>query len=149
MKVDIRPAIASDVPAMMALVRELALFEKAPEQVTNTESLMLQDGFGPNPSFYAFLATVNDEVVGLALSYIRYSTWKGRRLYLEDIIVTEQKRGLGLGKKLFDATIQLAQELKCTGMMWQVLDWNQSAIDFYAKYGTRFDEEWVNCHLDF
>ncbi len=149
MEILIREAVKTDVAAIMGLVKELAEFEKAPEQVTNTEEMMLKDGFGDNPLFGAFVAEVDNKVVGISLYYLRYSTWKGKRLYLEDIVVTESMRGLGLGKKLFDATLGKSKELECTGMMWQVLDWNESAIDFYKRYGTRFDDEWVNCHLDF
>ena len=145
----IREAIAADVPAMMGLVKELALYEKAPEQVTNTEELMLKDGFGDNPIFGAFVAEVDGKVVGLSIYYYRYSTWKGRRIYLEDLVVQESLRGKGAGKMLFEAVIQKGKEEGCTGMMWQVLDWNKSAIAFYEKYGTKFDEEWVNCKLDF
>ncbi|AWV98855.1 GNAT family N-acetyltransferase [Arcticibacterium luteifluviistationis] len=145
----IREAIAADVPAMMGLVKELALYEKAPEQVTNTEALMLKDGFGNNPIFGAFVAEVDGKVVGLSIYYYRYSTWKGRRIYLEDLVVQESLRGKGAGKMLFEAVIQKGKEEGCTGMMWQVLDWNKSAITFYEKYGAKFDEEWVNCKLDF
>lgn len=145
----IREATEADVPAMMGLVRELALYEKAPEQVTNTEALMLKDGFGDNPIFGAFVAEVDGKVVGLSIYYYRYSTWKGRRIYLEDLVVQESLRGKGAGKLLFEAVIQKGKEVGCTGMMWQVLDWNKSAITFYEKYGAKFDEEWVNCKLDF
>jgi GNAT superfamily N-acetyltransferase len=149
MQINVRPGLASDVPAIMQLVHELAEFEKAPDQVTNTAEAMLIDGFGENPVFGSFVAEVDGEITGISVYYFRYSTWKGKRLYLEDIVVTESMRGKGIGKSLFDATVAEAKQTGCTGMMWQVLDWNQPAIDFYANYGARFDEEWVNCHLDF
>ncbi|MDF7818329.1 GNAT family N-acetyltransferase [Runella sp. MFBS21] len=149
MNIKIRKGLPEDVPSVFELVKELALYEKAPEQVTNTPEMMLKDGFGPDPIFGLFVAEVDDKVVGISLYYFRYSTWKGKRLYLEDIVVTETMRGYGLGKKLFDATVEEAKATHCTGMMWQVLDWNKPAIDFYEKYGTRFDGEWINCHLDF
>ena len=149
MNILIRKGTADDVPEVFELVRELAVFEKAPEQVTNTPEMMLKDGFGAEPIFGLFVAEVDGKVVGISLYYYRYSTWKGKRLYLEDIVVTESMRGYGLGKQLFDATVEEAQTTNCTGMMWQVLDWNKPAIEFYKKYGTRFDEEWINCHLDF
>lgn len=149
MNIRVRKGTAADVPQVFELVRELALYEKAPEQVTNTPEMMLQDGFGPEPIFGLFVAEADERVVGISLYYYRYSTWKGKRLYLEDIVVTESMRGFGLGKQLFDATVEEAKNTQCTGMMWQVLDWNEPAIQFYKKYGTRFDEGWINCHLDF
>lgn len=149
MNIQVRKGTAADVPQVFELVRELALYEKAPEQVTNTPEMMLHDGFGPEPIFGLFVAEVDGKVVGISLYYYRYSTWKGKRLYLEDIVVTESMRGYGLGKQLFDATVEEAKNTQCTGMMWQVLDWNEPAIQFYKKYGTRFDEGWINCHLDF
>lgn len=149
MSLIIRRGTAEDVPAMMTLVRELALYEKAPEQVTNTEERMLREGFGENPVFGSFVAELDGEIIGISIYYYRYSTWKGKRLYLEDIVVTESKRGVGAGKLLFDRTVEEAKNTDCTGMMWQVLDWNEPAINFYKKNNARFDEGWINCHLDF
>ncbi len=149
MSVIIRKSIREDVPVMFELIKELALYEKAPEQVTNTVEQMYLDGFGENPIFGSIVAEVGGEVVGLALYYYRYSTWKGKRLYLEDLIVSEKMRGKGLGEKLLEATIQQAKDDACTGVMWQVLDWNEPAINFYKKFGTRMDGEWINVHLDF
>lgn len=149
MSVIIRKGIREDVPVMFELIKELALYEKAPEQVTNTVEQMYLDGFGDNPIFGTIVAEVAGEVVGLALYYYRYSTWKGKRLYLEDLIVSEKMRGKGLGEKLLEATIQQAKDDACTGVMWQVLDWNKPAINFYKKFGTRMDGEWINVHLDF
>ena len=149
--ISIRPGTRADVPQAFALVTELAVYEKAADQVSNTAEQMAEDGFGPNPLFGLLVAEDSDSsnLVGIALYYFRYSTWKGKRLYLEDIIVTEDFRGYGIGKLLFDATIEAARETHCTGMMWQVLDWNQPAIGFYQQFGTRFDDGWTNCHLDF
>ena len=150
MSVSLRLATKADVPEILSLVQELAIYEKAPEQVTNTLEKMEEDGFGPHPIFQTILAeTPEDGIVGMSLYYYRYSTWKGKRLYLEDLIVREKFRGCGYGKLLFNATVEKAKETNCTGMMWQVLDWNKPAIDFYKTYGTRFDSEWLNCHLDF
>jgi GNAT superfamily N-acetyltransferase len=150
MSVSLRLATKADVPEILSLVQELAIYEKAPEQVTNTLEKMEEDGFGPHPIFQTILAeTPEDGIVGMSLYYYRYSTWKGKRLYLEDLIVREKFRGFGYGKLLFNATVEKAKETNCTGMMWQVLDWNKPAIDFYKTYGTRFDSEWLNCHLDF
>ena len=146
--VSIREGRKSDLPRVLELVKELAAFEKAPDEVTNTVTMMEQDGFGPSPVYGFFVAENASGIVGLSLYYWRYSTWKGKRLYLEDIIVTEAVRGQGIGKKLFDRTMQHTLDQGCTGMMWQVLDWNEPAIKFYEKYGTRLDGEWLNCHLE-
>lgn len=144
----IRPGTKDDLPRTLELVRELALYEKAPHEVTNTLTMMEEDGFGANPIFGFFVAETARGIVGISIYYYRYSTWKGKRLYLEDIIVTENERGSGLGKKLFDRTMQKCVEEDCTGMMWQVLDWNEPAINFYKKYNAKLDYEWVNCHLE-
>ncbi len=149
MNIVLRKSEKEDIPAIMKLVRELAVYERAPDEVTNTEDLMLKEGFGEHPAFGCHLAENDGEVIGMSLYYYRYSTWKGRRLYLEDIIVTEKARGLGAGKLLFDRTVEIAREEDCSGMMWQVLDWNTPAIEFYKKYNARLDGEWINCHLDF
>jgi GNAT superfamily N-acetyltransferase len=149
MNIVLRKAEAADVPEIMRLVKELAIFEKAPDQVTNTEERMLAEGFGDQPAFGCILAEKEGQIVGMSLYYYRYSTWKGRRLYLEDLIVSEVFRGLGAGKLLFDATIDIAKKENCVGMTWQVLDWNEPAIDFYKSYHARLDAEWINCHIDF
>jgi GNAT superfamily N-acetyltransferase len=148
MSIIIRESIREDVPAMFELIKELALYEKAPEQVSNTVEQMYVDGFGENPIFGTIVSEVDGNVVGMALYYFRYSTWKGKRLYLEDLIVSETMRGKGLGEKLLEATIEQARKTACTGLMWQVLDWNEPAINFYKKFGARFDEEWLNVHID-
>ena len=147
--IQLRKALATDIPKMLRLVMELAIYEKAPEQVTNTEARMLEEGFGENPAFGCILAEEDTKIVGLAIYYYRYSTWKGKRIYLEDLIVTESQRGKGTGKLLFDTVIEIGKETNCSGMMWQVLDWNEPAINFYKNYPTRFDEGWLNAHLDF
>ena len=147
-KVTIRQGTKEDLPRTLELIRELAAFEKAPHEVTNSVEQMEADGFGPNPIFGFFVAENKDAIVGLSLYYWRYSTWKGKRLYLEDIIVTESMRGKGIGKLLFDATMQHGLREGCTGMMWQVLNWNEPAIEFYKKYGAKLDDEWTNCSLE-
>ena len=135
---------------MMDLVRELALFERAPNEVTVTQEHFEESGFGPNPVWWALVAETNaGEIAGMALYYIRYSTWKGQRMYLEDIVVKESMRGNGIGKKLMDALIVEAKEKGFSGMVWQVLDWNEPAIEFYKKLGAKLDDEWINCSLDF
>jgi GNAT superfamily N-acetyltransferase len=148
MDIKIRRAIKDDCKAMMQLINELALYEKAPGEVTVDFEHFVQSGFGKNPLWWAFVAEVDEKVIGFALYYIRYSTWKGQRLYLEDILVNEPFRGKGIGKLLFDRLIEEAKEKKLSGMVWQVLEWNDPAINFYKKYhGVSFDNEWVNCSL--
>lgn len=146
--IHIRRAEKKDCARMMELVRELALYEKAPEQVTVTLEHFEESGFGPNPVWWAFVAETNGVITGLALYYIRYSTWKGSRMFLEDIIVTESARGQGIGKLLFDRLITEAKERKLNGIVWQVLEWNEPAINFYKKYNAKFDPEWWNASIE-
>jgi GNAT superfamily N-acetyltransferase len=143
----IREAIQADCPRLMELVHELALYEKAPEEVTVTLQHFEEAGFGPNPIWKAFVAEVEGLVVGFAVYYIRYSTWKGSRMYLEDLIVTEDMRGKKIGKLLFDRLIREAKERGFSGMVWQVLDWNEPAINFYNKYGANIEAGWLNASL--
>lgn len=153
MKFTIRRAVVTDCAQMMDLIRELAVFEKAPDAVTVTQEHFTESGFGKNPVWQAFVAGIpvagrkEEKLVGLSLYYIRYSTWKGQRLYLEDLIVTQGARGKGIGKKLFDRTLQEAKDLRLNGMTWQVLDWNESAILFYQRYGANIESGWLNCNL--
>jgi len=136
---------------MMELIKELAVFEKAPDEVTVTLEHFVETGFGKNPVWEALVAVEVEnnieKIIGISLWYMRYSTWKGLRLYLEDLIVTEAYRGKGVGKKLFEETVQEARRMHVSGMMWQVLDWNQPAIDFYKQYGADLSSEWLNCSL--
>jgi GNAT superfamily N-acetyltransferase len=145
----IRNAVKADCPAMMDLIRELAIFEKAPEQVTVSLSHFEESGFGEKPVWWSFVAEIDGVIVAMALYYIRYSTWKGQRMYLEDIIVSETYRGQGLGAALMEALIAEAKSKQFKGMIWQVLDWNEPAIQFYKKYQAHFDPEWINVSLDF
>lgn len=133
---------------MLELVRELAEYERAPEQVTVSLSHFEESGFGPDPVYWAFVAETDEGIVGFALYYIRYSTWKGQRMYLEDILITESWRGRGIGQRLFDRLIIEAREKGLRGITWQVLEWNQPAIRFYQKYQASFDAEWINCSID-
>lgn len=144
----IRKANASDIPSMMKLIIELAVYERAPGEVTNTEKMMLSDGFGDNPLYHAFVAEIDGNVIGFAITYYRYSTWKGRCLYLEDLIVTEEHRKNGIGQKLFDCCIDFGKKNNCKKMIWQVLDWNQPAINFYTKNNAQLDNGWINGGLD-
>jgi ribosomal protein S18 acetylase RimI-like enzyme len=148
MNYTIRKALTEDCPRMMELIRELATFERAPDEVTVTPEQFVEAGFGKNPVWQA-LVILNDseKIIGMSLWYMRYSTWKGLRLYLEDLIVTEAYRGEGFGKILFDKTVEAAKNLGVTGMMWQVLDWNEPAIRFYKKYGAAMDNQWITCSL--
>ncbi len=147
-EINIRPAVAEDCVRLLELVRELAEYERAPEEVTVSVEHFRESGFGKAPVWWAFVAEVGGEVVGFALYYIRYSTWKGQRMYLEDIIVTERWRCRGIGGRLMDRLIEEAKGKKLHGISWQVLEWNEPAINFYRKYGPRFDGEWVNVALD-
>lgn len=148
MKTTIRKATAADCPQMLELIKELAAYENAPDEVTVSMEEFMGAGFGDQPVWEAFVAETANRIVGLSLFYIRYSTWKGRRLYLEDIIVTEEMRGQGIGKSLFEATWKLCQDRQYNGMVWQVLDWNEPAINFYRKYGATFDTTWWNASMD-
>ncbi len=147
-QIKIRTGIREDLPRVLELIKELALYERALDQVSNNVAMMEQEGFGAHPVYGFFVVERENEIVGLSLYYYRYSTWKGKRLYLEDIIVTEKERGNGLGKLLFERTMKLALEENCTGMMWQVLNWNEPAINFYRKYKAKMDDGWLNVHLE-
>lgn len=143
----IRRGTIEDLPQVLALVKELAEYERAPQEVTNTLADMERDGFGENQVFRFFVAEAASGIVGIALYYTAYSTWKGKTLYLEDLVVTEKFRRNGVGKQLFDA---VAQEAKLTGakrFAWQVLEWNEPAIAFYKKIGASLDGEWINCRM--
>jgi GNAT superfamily N-acetyltransferase len=150
MDVKIRKAKKEDCGRMMELIRELADYEKAPEEVTVDFEHFVESGFGPKPVWWAYVAEVTDNsnvrmIAGFALCYIRYSTWKGQRIYLEDIIVTEKMRGNGIGKLLFEKILEDCKDLNFNGVSWQVLDWNEPAIRFYKKFkGVSLDPEWVN-----
>jgi len=145
----IRKGRKEDLSQVLNLVKELAIYEKAPNEVEVTISQMEEWGFGSDKIFDFFVAENNGEIVGIAVYYYKYSTWKGKCLFLEDIIVTENERKNGFGKLLFDAVVQVAKKDKVKRMEWQVLEWNEPAINFYKKTKTVFDDEWVNCKLTY
>lgn len=147
MQINLRVAVKEDCPRLLDLVHELALFEKAPEEVTVTLEEFQNAGFSKKPVWKTFVAEADGEIVGFALYYIRYSTWKGCRMYLEDLIVTKNWRGKGVGKLLFDRLIVEAHEMGFNGMSWQVLDWNEPAIKFYKKYEAAIEGGWLNGSL--
>lgn len=156
----IRRAEPRDVPAMLELVRELALFEKEPEAVTVTEDEMVDAGFGEKPVWWGWVAEKRSDdqmtrrsenappgLVGIAVCYERYSTWRGRVGYLEDIVVTDSARGQGVGEKLFKACAAEAVKRGYHHLAWQVLDWNEGAIRFYERLGAELSSEWLNGRL--
>lgn len=154
MSITVRKAIKEDCPRLLELVKELALYERAPQEVTVTAEHFEESGFGSNPVWWAFVAEApspsgegRGEILGFALYYIRYSTWKGQAMYLEDILVTEAARGKGIGKLLLDRLIVETKEKGFKRIVWQVLEWNEPAINFYKKYNADFDGEWVNCSI--
>jgi GNAT superfamily N-acetyltransferase len=147
MEIKIRRAIKEDCPRLLELILELAVYEKAPNEVSVSLNEFQEAGFGDNQVWKAFVAVENGIIQGFGLYYIRYSTWKGCRMYLEDLLVTDKMRGKGIGKMIFDRLIQEAVEKEFKGMTWQVLDWNEPAINFYKKYQSDFDAGWLNVAL--
>lgn len=148
-EIKIRKARQADCPRLMELIQELADYERSPDEVSVALEHFRESGFGENPVWWALVAESNETIIAFALYYIRYSTWKGKRMYLEDIIVTEKSRGLGVGKQLFDRLVEEAKEKKLNGIVWQVLDWNEPAIRFYKKnYNAKLDKGWINCSIE-
>lgn len=143
-EIRIREAVPEDAGAVLGLIRELAEYEKAPQEVELTEEQWVADGFGPEPHFYCFVAENEYGIIGFALCYFRYSTWKGLTLYLEDLYVKEAYRKTGIGKKLFETARSFGVHKQCRNLQWQVLDWNEPAITFYRKLGAELDPSWIN-----
>ncbi|MFT4203454.1 MAG: GNAT family N-acetyltransferase [Chitinophagaceae bacterium] len=147
----IRKAVREDCAQMLGLVHELALFERAPQEVTVTLEHFEESGFGKNPVWWGFVAETEEnngtKIIALAVYYIRYSTWKGQTMYLEDLIVTERYRRFGIGQKLLDALTQEARDRNLPFIQWQVLEWNEPAILFYKKNNAELDAEWINCKV--
>lgn len=149
MTINIRKGTPEDLEAILQLIQELADYENASDEVAVTTESMEQDGFG-NPSFFQFLVAETSDtktIVGTAVYFHTYSTWKGRVLYLEDLVVNQTYRRKGIGRQLFDALIQEANNINAQRLCWQVLDWNTPAIEFYKTIDTNFDAEWINCKL--
>ncbi len=148
MDVNIRKAVVQDMPQVLDLIRELAVFEREPDAVEITISDLQNDGFGKHPAFECFVAEVDGKVEGIALVYNRYSTWKGRVLHLEDLIVSQKMRGSGLGSALLDEVVRYGSQLGVKRICWEVLDWNEPAIGFYQKKGADVKRDWDVVHLN-
>jgi GNAT superfamily N-acetyltransferase len=148
MNFTIRKATTEDMPQVLALINQLAHFEKEPDAVLVTVEDLQKDGFGEHPAFFCFVAELNSKIEGIALGYNRYSTWKGKAIHLEDLIVNESMRGTGLGTALLDEIIKYGHELGVKRINWEVLDWNQPAITFYEQKGAMIKEEWRVVHMD-
>ena len=148
MKITIRNAQKNDMPRVLALINELAIFEKAPDAVEINVEDLKADGFGSNPAFKCFVAEVNNTIQGIALVYHRYSTWKGKILHLEDLIVSKTMRGLGLGTALLDEVVKLGNNMGVKRISWEVLDWNEKAINLYEKKGAKVLRDWDVVHLN-
>ncbi|MEZ5172062.1 MAG: GNAT family N-acetyltransferase [Bacteroidia bacterium] len=144
MNVEIIAAKPENVNEILGLIKELAHFEKAPDEVVLTENQLMEDLFGDKKIAEALVALVDNRIAGTAVYYTKYSTWKGKCLYLEDIIVSDGFRGCGIGKKLFSAVMRIAHEREMGRMEWQVLDWDEPAIRFYKHFGATLDPEWIN-----
>ena len=147
--IHLRKGTPTDIPELLNLIKELAAYEKEPEAVIVTEEILLEDGFGENAIFDFLVAEKDEKVAGIALYYSKYSTWKGRCLYLEDIIVKESERMNGIGSLLLKELISIADKAGVKRLEWQVLDWNEPAINFYRKHQTIIDSEWLNCKVEF
>lgn len=144
---NIRKGTPNDIGAVLQLIKDLAEYEKALEEVQMTEAQLLTDGFGAQPLYGLLVAESGQEIVGFALYFYRYSTWKGKLLYLEDIYIKPEVRKHQLGTRLFEVLTQVAKEENCQRIVWQVLEWNDPALKFYEKLGAKFDAEWVNAYL--
>ena len=147
MKIQIRKGVQADLPQVLDLIKELAIYENAIDEVTIKLEDLKRDGFGSEKLFHFLVAINEKELVGIAFYYTRYSTWKGKILYLEDFVVKDQDRGKGIGTLLFEETVRVCKNNEYNGMAWQVLDWNEPAINFYKKYKASLSSSWLNCKL--
>jgi len=144
----IREAISNDMPSVLELINELAVFEKEPDAVIINSEYLVKEGFKANPSFKVFIAELNKEIVGMALFYPRFSTWKGKSLHLEDLIVKQDKRGLGIGKALYTRFLKYAYSQNVKRVEWVVLDWNKPAIAFYKQSGATIFDDWKTVQMN-
>jgi GNAT superfamily N-acetyltransferase len=144
----IRKGQKEDMPAVLELIKELAIFEKEPDAVVVTVDDLVRDGFSNNPLFYTFIAEVEGEIIGMALYYYRFSTWKGKTIHLEDLIVKEKSRGTGAGYALYAEIMAQGKKDNVRRIEWNVLDWNTPAIDFYTKSGAKLLEDWRVVNMD-
>jgi GNAT superfamily N-acetyltransferase len=145
--VSIRKGKKDDLSQVLDLIKELALYERAIDEVTITLKDLERDGFGTHPYYWFIVAEFENKIIGISFYFIRYSTWKGKFLFLEDFVVQEKWRGRGIGAMLFESTIDIALEMNTKGMFWQVLDWNEPAINFYKKYDSIIEDSWLNGKL--
>lgn len=144
----IREATKQDMPQVLDLIKELAIFEKEPDAVVTTVADLEKEGFGPQPLFKCFVAEVEDKIVGMALVYFRFSTWKGKTIHLEDLIVKKEMRGTGLGSALYAEVLKYAKTQNVRRVEWVVLDWNEGAIKFYERSGAKVKKDWLTVHMD-
>jgi len=148
MEIQIRKATPQDMPAVLDLIIELAIFENEPNAVKVTVDVLKKEGFGDNPMFTCFVAEINEEVVGMALVYFRFSTWSGRTVHLEDLVVKETYRGKGVGDLLYTEVMKFALKNDAKKVQWIVLNWNKGAIKFYERSGAEIDKEWYLAFMD-
>jgi GNAT superfamily N-acetyltransferase len=144
----VRKGKKQDIPQVLDLIKELAEYEKALDQVSNTVERLENDGFGDSPVYNLFVAESNNKIIGIAITFFRYSTWKGKNLYIEDLVVSENFRRRGIGLKIFEKVKEFAEDSSCVGISLQVLDWNKTGINFYKKLNMKLDNEWINCYLN-
>ena len=148
MDIDIRKGVKKDLPQVLALIKELADYEKSLDQVDVTLEQLEKDGFDGHPHYYLLVAEEKGEIIGVCFYFIRYSTWKGKVLFLEDFVVKEEYRRMGIGGMLFEETIRIANKENMDGLHWQVLDWNTPALNFHKKYNASISSTWLNGRLD-
>ena len=144
---EIRKGVKEDLQGVLALINELARYEKAADEVAVTVEQLVRDGYETSELFKVIVAEDGGSIVGMALYYFGYSTWKGKMLYLDDLVVSEKQRRKGVGEQLFDAVMQEAKDQKAKQIRFHVLDWNEPAINFYKKCNVKFESEWVTCKL--
>jgi len=143
----IRKGVKKDLPSVLNLIKELADYENSLEEVTITLENLEHDGFGNHPWYWFLVVENENQIIGLSFYWVRYSTWKGKFLFLEDFVIKDEYRRSGIGSELFEATLRMCKELEVNGMCWQVLDWNSPAIDFYKKYNAEISNSWLNGKL--